>query len=205
MIRKSAFITLALVALLSCSGNGQSSSSVSFDEVISTRRSVRSFDAGKSISEAEVRSVIAAAQEAPSWANTQTSRYYVALSEEKADAVREVIGEWNKKNTEGAPVFIVSTYVRGRSGFGRGGEPANEVGDGWGAYDNGLSDAHLVLKARAMGFDTLIMGMRDAEALRRIFSIPDEETVMAVIALGYRTTDPQRPARKALDEIVTFF
>ena len=38
--------------------------------------------------EAEVRSVIAAAQEAPSWANTQTSRYYVALSEEKADAVR---------------------------------------------------------------------------------------------------------------------
>lgn len=205
MIRKSAFITLALVALLSCSGNGQSSSSVSFDEVISTRRSVRSFDAGKSISEAEVRSVIAAAQEAPSWANTQTSRYYVALSEEKADAVREVIGEWNKKNTEGAPVFIVSTYVRGRSGFGRGGEPANEVGDGWGAYDNGLSDAHLVLKARAMGFDTLIMGMRDAEALRSIFSIPDEETVMAVIALGYRTTDPQRPARKALDEIVTFF
>ena len=66
----------------------------------------------KTISEAEVRTLIATAQEAPSWANTQTSRYYVAFSKEKADAVREYIGEWNRKNTEGAPVFIVSTCRR---------------------------------------------------------------------------------------------
>jgi len=111
------------------------------------------FGAGKTISEAEIRTLIATAQEAPSWANTQASRYYVALSKEKADAVREVIGEWNKKNTEGAPVFIVSTYVKNKSGFRNDGEPANEIGNGWGAYDNGLSDAHLILKARAMGFN----------------------------------------------------
>ena len=31
------------------------------------------------------------------------------------------------------------------------GNQTNEVGDGWGAYDNGLSNCYLILKARAMG------------------------------------------------------
>ena len=195
---------LTIVAVCSCTGSTRQTS-VSFDDVVASRRSIRSFDASKSISEAQIRTLIATAQEAPSWTNSQPSRYYVALSKEKADAVREVIGEWNKNNTEGAPVFIVSTYVTNLSGFRKGGEPANEVGNGWGAYDNGLSDAHLILKAREMGFDTLIMGGRDATAIRSIFNIPESETIMAVIALGYRAADPQRPARKPLDEIVTFF
>ncbi len=197
-------ILMAAAAVLSCKSNPQPAV-VSFDDVVATRRSIRQFEAGRTISEAEIRTLIATAQEAPSWTNSQPSRYYVALSPEKADAVREVIGEWNKKNTEGAPVFIVSTYVKDKSGFRNDGIPANEVGNGWGAYDNGLSDAHLILKARAMGFDTLIMGGRDADALRTIFSIPEQETVMAVIALGYRAVDPERPARKPLDEILTIF
>lgn len=194
----------ALAAVFSCTGDPQNSG-VSFDDVVASRRSVRSFDASKSISEAEVRTLIATAQEAPSWTNSQPSRYYVALSEEKTDAVREAIGEWNRKSTEGAQVFILSTFVKGLSGFRKSGEPVDEVGNGWGAYDNGLSNAFLVLKAREMGFDTLIMGGRDADDLRSVFGVPEGETIMAVIALGYRAADPQRPARKPLDEIVKFF
>ncbi|MBR0299455.1 MAG: nitroreductase family protein, partial [Bacteroidales bacterium] len=132
-MKKFILILIAAVAVLSCKSAPQPAV-VSFDDVIASRRSIRSFDASKTISEAEIRTLIATAQEAPSWANTQTSRYYVALSKEKADAVREVIGEWNKKNTEGAPVFIVSTYVKDKSGFRNDGIPANEVGNGWGAY-----------------------------------------------------------------------
>ena len=56
-----------------------------------------------------------------------------------------------------------------------------------------------------MGFDTLIMGMRDADKLRELFAIPESETIMAVIALGYRAEEPNRPERKSLDEIVKFF
>ena len=79
------------------------------------------------------------------------------------------------------------------------------TGDFWGAYDNGLSNAYLVLKARAMGFDTLIMGMRNADALRDLFAIPENETVLAVIALGYRAEDPSTPVHRPLDEIAKFF
>jgi nitroreductase len=110
----------------------------------------------------------------------------------------------NKERVSNAPVLIVSTFETGKSGFFRG-QQTNEVGDGWGAYDNGLSNAFLVLQARAMGFDTLIMGMRDADAIRAEFAIPETEAIMAVIALGYRLEEPIRPARKNLDEIAKFF
>lgn len=203
-MRKIVYIAIALLAFVSCGQKNEGTpAAVSFDDVLATRRSVRDYDSSKTVTEVQVREILAAAQDAPSWANTQSARYYVAISPEKADAVREVIGQQNKQNTKGAPVFIVSTYVRGLSGFFRGVQ-TNEIGDGWGAYDNGLANAYLVLKARAMGLDTLIMGMRDSDALRDILGIPDEETVLAVIALGYRASDPIKPNRKSLDDIAKF-
>lgn len=139
-----------LMALASCSGNQEpASSSPSFDEVLASRRSVRSYDATKKISEAQVKELFAAVQDAPSWANQQPSKYYVAMSEEKLKAVQNLVGQ-NKERIANAPVLIVSTFERGKSGF-HGDEPVNEVGDGWGAYDNGLSNCYLIMKARAMG------------------------------------------------------
>lgn len=193
-----------LLALTGChNDNTNTELSVSFDEVLTTRRSVRSYDPAKKISEAEVRELLKATQEAPSWANQQPSKYYVAIGEEKLKAAMEMIGA-NKDRVADAPVLIVSTFERGKSGYFQG-QATNEVGEGWGAYDNGLSNCYLILKARAMGFDTLIMGMRDADQLRALFDIPENETVMAVIALGYRNEEPTHPDRRDLDDIVKFF
>lgn len=200
-------LTVAIMALASCSNNNATNeakvSDVSFDDVLTSRRSVRSYDASKKISEVEVRELLTATQEAPSWANQQPTKYYVAISDEKIAAVQDMVGG-NKEKIAGAPVLIVSTFERGKSGFFQG-QQTNEIGDGWGAYDNGLSNCYLILKARAMGFDTLIMGMRDADKLRELFAIPEDETIMAVISLGYRAEEPKRPERRALDEIVKFF
>ncbi|MBR1926861.1 MAG: nitroreductase family protein [Bacteroidales bacterium] len=203
-MKKILFIAIALLSVVSCGQKNEDTSAVvPFDYVMRTRRSIRDYDPSKPVTEAQVREILSAAQDAPSWTNSQPSRYYVAISPEKADAVRELIGERNKKVTAGAPIFIVSTYVRGLSGFSRG-NMFNEIGDGWGAFDNGLSNSYLVLKARAMGLDTLIMGNRDSDALRLLLGIPENETVMAVIALGYRASDPVKPVRKPLDEIAKF-
>ncbi len=201
-------VVLAGTALLLASActapQAPAAQSPTLDELYASRRSIRSYDASKTISEAEVRELLTATQQAPSWANTQTSRYYVAITPEKAAAARECVGERNAQNVAGAPVIIVSTFVKGQSGFGRG-AAVNEIGDGWGAYDNGLSNAYLILKAREMGFDTLIMGFRESDRLRTLFAIPDTEEVMAVIALGYRAGDPNQPRHKALDEVAKFF
>lgn len=192
---------LALSLFAGCTA--QQTSVNSLDDLFLTRRSIRNYEPGRSISEAQVRELLSAAQNAPSWANQQPSKYYVAISPEKQAAVLEMIGG-NKDRVANAPVMIVSTFEKGKSGFFRG-MPANDAGDFWGAYDNGLSNAYLILKARAMGFDTLIMGMRDADALRALFNIPENETVLAVIALGYRAQDPATPVHRPLDEIAKFF
>lgn len=198
---------MTLVMLSGCTGNKentvQTSEAVTFDEVLATRRSVRSYDASKTISEAEVRELLVATQEAPSWANQQPSKYYVAMSPEKVEAVSNLVGERNKQNIAGAPVLIVCTYEKGKSGFFQG-QQTNEIGDGWGAYDNGLSNAYFILAARAKGYDTLIMGMRDSDELRELFNIPAGEEVMAVISLGYRASEPNQPTHRPLDEIAQF-
>jgi len=201
------YAALAWLTLAGCNnkseGQSEGATQVPFNDVVMTRRSVRNYDATKKISEAEVRELLKTVQEAPSWANQQPTKYYVAISEEKLKEVQDLVGG-NKERIINAPVLICSTFERGKSGFFQG-QQTNEVGDGWGAYDNGLSDSYLILTARAMGFDTLIMGMRDADGLRKTFNIPENETVMAVIALGYRVADPDRPERKPLDEIVKFY
>ena len=201
-MKRTIILTLAAFSLLACS-QPVKQSAPSFEEVLTTRRSVRSYDASKTISEAEIRTLLTAVQEAPSWANMEPTKYYVAIGPEKRAALLEMIGG-NKERVANAPVLIVSTFETGKSGFFRG-QQTNEVGDGWGAYDNGLSNAYLVLQARAMGFDTLIMGMRQADAIRAEFAIPESEAIMAVIAVGYRADEPSRPARRDLDEIVKFF
>ena len=66
----------ALLALTGCNEKKEAANDVvSFDEVLTTRRSVRSYDASKKISEAEVRELLTATQEAPSWANQQPTKY----------------------------------------------------------------------------------------------------------------------------------
>ena len=117
------YATVLWFTLAGCSESKKepaaSSSSPSFDEVLTSRRSVRSYDATKKILEEEVRELLAAVQEAPSWANQQPTKYYVAISPEKLAAVQDLVGG-NKDRIDAAPVLIVSTYERGKSGFFQG-------------------------------------------------------------------------------------
>ena len=93
---KKVFILGAFAALLAVTGCNEkkevSKDVVSFDEVLTSRRSVRSYDASKKISEAEVRELLTSTQEAPSWANQQPTKYYVAISPEKLAAVQNLVG-----------------------------------------------------------------------------------------------------------------
>jgi hypothetical protein len=86
---KRIFLLTALAALFILPSVAQEKKSPSFDEVLTTRRSIRSYDATKKISEAEVRTLLTAVQEAPSWANQQPTKYYVAISPERLPHANE--------------------------------------------------------------------------------------------------------------------
>ena len=165
------------------------------------RRSIRFYKTGK-ISQADIQAIIAAANMAPSWKNSQTPRYYVATSEEAMNKVREALPERNTENTKNAAALIVMTFERGRAGFMKNGSPDNEVGDGWGFFDNGLACQNLVLKAYELGYGSLIMGIRDEQVLRENCSIPASQIITAVISLWVADIDPTVPKRKEVEDMM---
>ncbi len=172
-----------------------------FTTIISERRSVRKFNAAPS--HEKLVEILSAAQMAPSWKNSQTTRWYAIESQEKLAQIRLALHSINQQKVVNA-ALIVSTYVRDIAGFTKG-EPDNEVGNGWGAYDLGLHDAYLILAAKDTGFDTLIMGLRDADRIRSILCIPEEEEILSVIAIGKRAEEPALRPRKPLEDVVKFF
>ncbi len=172
-----------------------------FMELANERRSVRAYG-DRPVDRTLVEEIIRAAQLAPSWKNSQTGRYYVALSPDAQAKIRACLPPYNQKSSTNA-ALIVTAYEKGVSGF-NGAEAVNELGDQWGAYDLGLQNMLLTLRARELGLDTLIMGIRDADAIRAAANIPDTEAVFAVIALGYRAQDPAARPRKATEEIAKY-
>ena len=170
-----------------------------FDELVKIRRSCRSYSEAR-ISEDEIKEIITTAQLAPSWKNTQTGRYYVSLSDEAISGVFDALPEYNQRSSKNA-AYIVTTFVTKLSGKATDGSMAEE-GDLWGAYDLGLQNMLLMLKASELGYDTLVMGIRDAQALRKCFAIPEEEQIMSVISNGRKNGELGIRPRKQLDEIL---
>jgi len=176
-----------------------------YSELIRERRSVRDFQPGKTVAPELIRELVSAAQLAPSWKNSQTGRYYAVCDPALLADVRETcLPGFNQRNCQNASALLVTTFVRGVSGFSAG-QPENELGDGWGAYDLGLQAAYLILKARELGLDSLIMGIRDGDALRDKLGIPENEQITAVLALGWRAGQPGFPRRKELGDVLKLF
>jgi len=162
-----------------------------FQEIIKKRRSCRSFDANAAVAKEDLYEILTEMQQAPSWKNLQGGRCYVAASKEAVEAVYNTLPSFNKDSTAGCRYYLVTTYVKGQSG--------SEL---WGAYDLGLQNAYLCMAATNHGFDTLIMGLRDDNALREYFNIPREETIMAVIALGKASGELPGKERLPLEKVV---
>lgn len=162
-----------------------------FTKLVEERRSCRSFT-NEPVSKTDIEEIIKCALMAPSWKNSETGRYYVAIDQDAINEVYECLPDFNQKSSKNA-AYIIATFKKGISGDGD---------DNWGSYDLGLQNSYLILKARELGYDTLIMGLRDENKLREIFSIPEDEIMLPVIAIGKRNGDLSLRQRKELDEVL---
>lgn len=175
------------------------------DKILEKRRSIRKYAKGDKVTPELVKELVTAALEAPSWKNTETARYHVVLSPEKIEALRgKAFGTWNQQCTENVQALVVSAFVKDIAGYQKDGTPDNELENGWGIYDAGLQNSVFLLKAAEAGIDTLVMGIRDASAIRELLEIPENEVILSVIALGERAETPDRPHRKNPDQILKF-
>ena len=162
-----------------------------FKELVEKRKSCRSY--GEDVVKKEdIEEIIACALQAASWKNSETGRYYVALDADTINKVYNALPDFNKVSSKNA-AYIIATFKKGISGDGN---------DFWGSYDLGLQNSYLILKAKELGYDTLIMGLRDEERIREIFSISDDEIILPVIAIGKRNNNPVNKPRKDLKEVL---
>ena len=175
---------------------------MNISKAIESRRSIRKYK-NTPVTEEQVRELLGAAALAPSWTNSQPSRYYVAMGEAR-DAVADMLPSFNKNNVENAPVLIVTTVVKGTSGYGKDGIARTHLDDGFLHFDNGLRVQNLCLKAVEMGLGTLIMGIYDEKAIREYFAIDETQEIVCVLSVGYADIEPEARPRLTVDEIAVF-
>ena len=172
-----------------------------FSELIEARRSVRKY-AKAEISKDEMTKIVEEALNAPSWKNTETTRYYAAIGDDvKAKIWSDALPGFNAASSENAAALVAVTFVPGESGY-MGDTPANELGEMWGAYDCGLASSYFILAAKNHGWDTLIMGIRDTAKVKAILNIPEKEILTSVIAVGKSAQSYFKNPRKPVTEVL---
>ena len=175
------------------------------DTVIKKRRSIRKFKK-QEIEKEKIEQIIQAAIEAESWKNSQTARYHVITSTELlAEFKATCLPQFNQENCQDAPILIVTSFVKNRSGFERDGKPTNELANGWGCYDLGINNQNLILKATELGLASLVIGIRDEAQIRNLLNIPETQIIVSVIAIGVGDIEPPRPKRKSIEDICSFY
>ena len=167
------------------------------------RRSIRKY-VPCVVTKEEIEELVKYAQAAPSWKNTQTARFYVALSDEMREKTRQSLASFNYDRTENVGAFIVTTVVHGISGY-MGDGSSTHLGNGFECFDNGLAVENLLLSAYEMGYGTLIMGLYKEQKLKELFNIPNEENVVCVIALGKAESYPEMPERNKIEKVLKVF
>jgi nitroreductase len=156
-------------------------------KAIVERRSVRKYRSDP-VPDELILQCIEAARLAPSWANTQVSRFVVV----KDRAVKEALGAaLTPKNPAGqafqaAPCLICLVAQRGVAGMKKG-EQVTDKGD-WFMFDAGIA--------------MVPVGAFDAGKAEEALGVPEGYSVVAMTPLGYFDESPPPTPRKPLSDLL---
>ena len=79
-----------------------------FQKLIEERRTIRKYSPESRITKEDLLAVIRAAQEAPSWKNSQTGRYYCVMSEEMVEKEHQLM---NSETAGAAMIWDFRTRI----------------------------------------------------------------------------------------------
>lgn len=170
-------------------------------ECIETRRSIRKFE-DRPIDRNIITRLVAEAQLAPTWKNSQTARF-TALTDKAllAEACQALPG-FNATIVSAAPLLLAVSAVTGRSGFETDGTPTTVLGEAYTYFDCGTTVQTFCLAANSLGIGTVILGIFDQFRLKALLNIPDNETLVVLVACGYKVSEPHMPARYPLNDVL---
>ncbi|PKN17780.1 MAG: nitroreductase [Deltaproteobacteria bacterium HGW-Deltaproteobacteria-6] len=171
-------------------------------EAIRKRRSVRRFT-DDFVTDDELKNIFEAVRWSPSWSNTQAWEFIVVRDR---DLIAKVVASYAGKNPAtkcslAASALIVVCAKTGVSGC-YGGQDVTKHAN-WYMFDLGIATQTLCLTAHEMGLGTVVVGLMDHDACRKVISLPVGYEVAAVIPVGRRTLEAKEgPARKTLSDMV---
>ena len=172
-------------------------------ECIRSRRSIRKYSS-KPIEHSIIDSIVADVSYSPSWKNTQISRYLVIEDPEALHTICEQYASFNARIIGGCKALIAQTFVKDRSGFERDGSFSTDRAGGWQYYDCGIAAQTLCLAAHEAGLGTVIMGIFDRKGLEEYLQLPENQELMALIAIGHPAEEPAGPKRKDVETLLSY-
>lgn len=174
-------------------------------ECIMGRRSIRKFQ-DKPVSHEVLASIVETASFAPSWKNTQITRYIAVEGSLKDQIATECTSLYpgNGQHILGAPMLIAVTVLKNRCGYERDGSFTTPRKDTWQMFDAGIATQSFCLAAHEQGIGSVILGIFDEAKAASLLELPEDRELIALVPIGYPAEEPTAPKRKSVEELLTF-
>lgn len=175
------------------------------EECIKSRRSVRKYS-DEEISNEVLSEIVDLARFSPSWKNTQVVRYHVVKNPDIKEKIAQncVLGfEFNTKTIVRCKALVIVSVVTKISGYEKDGSYSTSQEDRWEMFDAGIANQTFCLAAHSKGVGSVVLGVFDEHKIRQYISLPENEKVTNLIALGY-PLEPAKsgPPRKEVVELL---
>ena len=169
------------------------------------RRSIRRFKTD-AIDHDILEEIVETASYAPSWKHTQITRYIAVEGALKDQIAAHACDAWkpNADIINSAPVLMVISIIKNRSGFERDGSYSTPRNDGWQMYDAGIASQTFCLAAHDKGIGSVILGIFDSAKVASILEVPEDRDVIALIPIGYPAEEPVAPKRKSVEDLLSY-
>lgn len=191
-------------------------------KAIQTRRSVKAFDPGHRMNEAEIEELLAQAMLSPTAFNIQNWRFVVVRDPALRAGIRQAskdqaqitdaslllvlcadLKAWSKDparywhtappEAQEALTFLIHQYYEGREQVWR-----DEA-----MRSCGIAAMTLMLAAKEMGYDSCPMDLSDLDAVGRLINLPPDHVVVMFVAIGKGIREPYpRGGQLPMSEVV---
>lgn len=175
-------------------------------DLITSRHSVRKYK-DEFVSKEDIKKIMEVTKFTQSWGNKQVARFTFVSNKEIIDSIaKDGVNEfvYNVKTLANAKDIVILSFVNGQSGIIEGDEYATDKGREWEVFDAGIACQTFALAAHSYGVGTCVMGIIDSKFIADIVKLPENETVAALITMGYPAFEPKETPRLSVDELIRF-
>ena len=199
------------------------------EKLMDERKSVRKYEPGVTIPREQIQHILEQATSAPSSSNLQPWRFLVIDDQEQKKELR--IAGFNQAQIETSSAIIA---VLGDNEMHKNAKQINDlnvelgymprdiadmmISNSESAYSNfseiertniahldvGLISMQIVLLAKDMGYETVIMGGFDKVAFAKKYELPANELPMVLIAIGKAAVPARNSSRLPFEQIIRF-